>query len=312
MVERVKKFFNRKEKEFFPGQEKGERVIFFIRRHPLSFLGFIAFSVIMIAVPLVMYFFLKGTTLLELNEFGQRLIVVIGSAYVLFILGFFLVGWIDYYLDVVIVTDSRIVDVNQDRLFARSIAEANLADVEDVNAEVKGILNTLFHFGTVYVQTAGTATNFEFKYIPHPYKIAKMIADLHQKAVEEAEMREAVEIGETIAEKENEFNGADIPGDKEKQPKPEDIQYRKGVGIMREKREERERKKEKKLEERKKQYQEGTGWPEMETKKRTDKDSLLKKKQEENSFGKKETENEDKNKGDVGHDDLQKGGEVDL
>jgi len=35
------------EKPFFPGQEKGEKVVFFTRRHPLSFLGMFLFAFFM-------------------------------------------------------------------------------------------------------------------------------------------------------------------------------------------------------------------------------------------------------------------------
>lgn len=200
--------FGQKDKtpKTFPGQEKGEKIYLFLRRHPLSFLGFLLMTIFMILAPFIVYYATTQIGGIEASDLARKIIIVIASAYTLFVLGFFLVGWIDYYLDVVIITNRRLIDINQDRLFARNIAEANLVDVEDVNAEVKGILNTLFHFGTVHVQTAGTLLNFEFKFIPNPYKVAKMIADLHEEAVEEEEKREAREIGETIVEKTGDSN----------------------------------------------------------------------------------------------------------
>ena len=49
------------------------------------------------------------------------------------------------------------------------------------------------------MQTAGTQENFELSHIPNPYRIARKIIDLHERAVAEEEKREAREIGKTIA-----------------------------------------------------------------------------------------------------------------
>jgi hypothetical protein len=184
-------------KDVFPGQIEGEKVLFFTRRHPLSFLGMVAIAIGMLVLPIA-GFFIFGIAGLAISSFGTKLIFAIFGAYILFVMGFFLVAWINYYYDVVIITDNRVVEISQEALFTRRVAEANLVDVEDVNAEVKGILNTLFHFGTVNVQTAGAAENFEFLSLPNPYRISKMISDLHQKTVEESERQEAKEIGRSI------------------------------------------------------------------------------------------------------------------
>lgn len=197
-------FFKMKNKKrlFFPGQEKGEKVIFFTRRHPLSFLGILLFAFFMAVLPFLFYLLLTAMGMISLDPTGQKIMLVLASSYLLFVLGFFLAGWIDYYMDVMILTDSRIVDITQNVLFSRTVAEANLTDIEDVNAEVKGILPTLFHFGTVFVQTAGTARNFEFNSLPDPYGISKMIVDMHQKSLLEEEKRESREIGKSILREE--------------------------------------------------------------------------------------------------------------
>jgi len=202
-----------KKRLFFPGQEKGEKVIFFTRRHPLSFLGMFLFAFFMTVLPFLVYWVVSARGVVELDPTGQKVMIALSGAYLLFVLGFFLAAWIDYYLDIMIVTDSRIVDIAQNVLFSRDVAEANLTDIEDVNAEVRGILPTFFHFGTVFVQTAGTARNFEFKSMPDPYGISRMIVDLHQKSLLKEEKREAREIGESIASRRE--------NDKKEEPKPE-------------------------------------------------------------------------------------------
>lgn len=201
----------------FPGRKKGEKIFLFLHRHPLSFLRFFGIAVAMIIIPLFVVFLLYvaglniDTTSSFLGSFEPfaedppertlELFIVFISSYFLFVWAVFLVGWIDYYLDVSIITNRRLIDINQDRLFARSISECDLVDVEDAKAKVHGVLSTFFHFGDVFVQTAGAQENFELSHVPNPYQIARKIVDLHEQAVAEEEKREAREIGKTIAEK---------------------------------------------------------------------------------------------------------------
>jgi hypothetical protein len=224
-------------KDVFPGQLDSEEVIFFSRKHPLSFAGMVLIAFAMLVLP-VIGIFIYGTTKISLSGFAAQIFAAIIGAYTLFVLGFFLVAWISYYYDVIIVTDCRVVEINQEALFFRKISEANLADIEDVNAEIKGILPTFFHYGTVFIQTAGTAENFEFQFLPRPYKIAKLISDLHEQTVEEAETREAKEIGEVIAKrtpKEQKVSQKEIKPEQEESavipPKFKDIE----AGLRREK-----------------------------------------------------------------------------
>jgi uncharacterized membrane protein YdbT with pleckstrin-like domain len=79
------------------------------------------------------------------------------------------------------VTDRRIVDIEQDGLFHRKISELSLDEIQDVSARVNGPFATLFHYGDVLIQTAGTLPNFIFTAVPHPYRVSKEIADLHDQ-----------------------------------------------------------------------------------------------------------------------------------
>ncbi|PIS42146.1 MAG: hypothetical protein COT24_05000 [Candidatus Kerfeldbacteria bacterium CG08_land_8_20_14_0_20_40_16] len=121
-------------------------------------------------------------------------IILASSAYFLFIWLFFFNHWIDYYLDVWIVTNQRILNIEQEGLFSRTISELNLEMVQDATSEVKGKVATVLNFGNVYVQTAGEEKRFVFEEIPAPRQVASKIIELHQSAVKRAaveEMKEA-------------------------------------------------------------------------------------------------------------------------
>ncbi len=154
-----------------------------IRRHWITYIPLfiiIDFMLIPLAITVV-YTRINASSLDPTTIYA---IIVLGSVYALCVLSLFLFGFVDYYLDVDIVTNERVVDIEQNGFFHRTISELYLEQVEDVTAEVKGVLPTLFNFGNIYIQTAGERENFVFKSVPRPYETAKMIIDLHEAALE--------------------------------------------------------------------------------------------------------------------------------
>jgi len=102
----------------------------------------------------------------------------LGSLYYLYILLFFFNAFLDYYLDVWIVTTKRIINIEQKGLFNRVIAEHELDKIQDVTGEQKGFFATIFSFGDVLVQTAGEVPMFIFRQVDNPFEVAKTINHL--------------------------------------------------------------------------------------------------------------------------------------
>lgn len=98
----------------------------------------------------------------------------------------FFIVWTNYYLDVWIVTDHRIVDIEQFSLFSRDVSEFRLDRVQDLTVEVKGILPTLLNFGDLHVQTAGMHHQFHINDVENPYAVKDRIIKEHDKAVQKA------------------------------------------------------------------------------------------------------------------------------
>lgn len=157
----------------FPGQEANEPIFIFVRRYPLAFLP---------QIGLIIATGLAGVGVIAIlgigNFFSRSEQVLLGSAFIMFMLLFALIEFIDFYFDLDVVTDRRIVDIDQDRLFNRTVSELLLDDIQDVKANSKGILATLFDFGNISIQTAGSLPNFLFHDVKHPKEIAAMIIDL--------------------------------------------------------------------------------------------------------------------------------------
>lgn len=88
------------------------------------------------------------------------------AVYLMVILLFTFFSWMDYYLDMWIVTEKRVINIDQQGLFSREISEVPMANIQDVTIHVIGLVETMLGFGTVRIQTAGER-EFTIDDIPH-------------------------------------------------------------------------------------------------------------------------------------------------
>jgi uncharacterized membrane protein YdbT with pleckstrin-like domain len=161
-------------------KQKGyEHIVFILRRHWLILLRSLLLYVILFALPVGFYFALSFLfpALLGGPVFYSLLILAAGSYY-LSVWLFFFTAILDYYLDTWVVSNDRIINIEQLGLFDRTVSELDLYKVQDVTSEVKGIFPTVFNYGNVLIQTAGTEQKFIFEQIPNPHEVRKKIVDL--------------------------------------------------------------------------------------------------------------------------------------
>lgn len=157
----------------------GEKVEFSLRRHPIVFLGPTCIFLILLALPFVARaIFLHDGPLQLANPLANIGVVLLASIYFLGIWIFYFSEFMDYYLDISIITNDRILDIEQKGLFGRSISELDLTRVQDVHSEIKGIVPTLLNYGVVEVQTAATEENFIFEQVPHPHLVRQRILEM--------------------------------------------------------------------------------------------------------------------------------------
>ena len=82
---------------------------------------------------------------------------------------------------VFIITDRRIIDVDQRGMFSRVVSEAVYAVIADVSYSVRGVLPTVFRFGNVMIQTHGSAVNLEVYRVHRPNMVHDLVNDLRHE-----------------------------------------------------------------------------------------------------------------------------------
>lgn len=167
----------------FQGKKPNEPVVMLLRRHKVALgkqvLGFSSGAVLIG----VAYFLLRNYTewFTDTTSIAYGTVVIVMSLVILYLLLFMYHAWVDYYLDIWIVTNERIIATDQRGLFHRVTSELRLDRIQDVSSTTRGIFATLFKYGTVRVRTASEADKFFFNEIAHPEIVARKILELHEQ-----------------------------------------------------------------------------------------------------------------------------------
>jgi uncharacterized membrane protein YdbT with pleckstrin-like domain len=84
-------------------------------------------------------------------------------------------------LDIIIITNSRVIGIEQLSTLSRTVTECSLDRVQEVNAHTAGILQTIFGFGDVHIRTASETSNMIIKYSPDPIENSRRINNIIQE-----------------------------------------------------------------------------------------------------------------------------------
>ncbi len=177
----------------FPTQRPNEKVVLLLRRHWTVIAQDLVQLIAALCLPPVIL-----TVLILFSDFsfipgtlGFILIIELLSIYFLFTFLFYFENFVDYHLDIWVVTDQRIVSIEQNGLFRRVISEVNILQIQDVTSEVNGGLQTFLDFGQVYIQTAGQTARFIFEEVAHSAEVAKVVLQVHDRAVKMRDIEQA-------------------------------------------------------------------------------------------------------------------------
>ena len=135
---------------------------------------------IIFLIPFFAYIFISGNEItlgnqIILLELETSLFIFIASAWTLLIWMRAVGVWTDYYLDVWMVTDKRIIDIEQKSFFHRQTSVFRIERIQDITIETRGIIATLLNFGDIHVQTAGESQEFVMLGIANPKYVRRII-----------------------------------------------------------------------------------------------------------------------------------------
>jgi hypothetical protein len=160
--------------------ESDEKIITTVRMHWLI----ITLEILAIAFVGLIPFLLGISTLFFPTESTVRIMMSDYFIYFVFFSCIWLVYttiatisvWTHYYLDLWIITDRRIIVIDQVHFFNRKVSSFRLERLQDIKVRISGIIPTLFNYGTIRAQTASAAeSNFTSPALPDPRNLQALI-----------------------------------------------------------------------------------------------------------------------------------------
>ncbi len=103
------------------------------------------------------------------------------SLYWIIFLTFILINWINDELDIFIITDSRVISIEQISALSRRVTECSLDRVQEVNAHTAGVFQTIFGFWDVHIHTASETSNMIVNFAPDPIENCRRINNIIQE-----------------------------------------------------------------------------------------------------------------------------------
>lgn len=153
-------------------QMQNEEVLLLMRKHPVTQIKWIVIAIFLVFLPFLFSY------VPFFNFLPARLHVILLLGWFLMILGFSIEAFLDWFYNIYIVTNERVIDCDFNSLLFKNISTAKLDKVEDITVTNKGYLGSIFDYGTVLIQTAGAVDEFEFEDTPHPSRVSAFINDL--------------------------------------------------------------------------------------------------------------------------------------
>lgn len=153
----------------------GEQVLFEGRKHWITLLITGIGLTMAAAFPLIV---IVGVYAAVPQLFEGNLLLALMSLYCMWLLMLWVAlfySWTDYYLDIWIVTDQKLVDIDQSGFFRRKVSTLHLEKVQDATVSVKGLIPTWLDYGDVVVQSAGTEHEFIIKGVARPYDMKEAV-----------------------------------------------------------------------------------------------------------------------------------------
>ncbi len=162
----------------FEDQRPDEEIIFVTKRHPWVLARFGLATIISVILLVLSYSF-----------FGFSRVTIILLLLIILSLAFYgFLQWFIYNNYLYILSNQRIIVIEQHGFFSRRVVEAELDKIQNVSIEVKGAMKTLINFGDILMRTAGMEPVIVLKNIDNPYQVqqkiikyCKKISDIEKK-----------------------------------------------------------------------------------------------------------------------------------
>ncbi len=93
--------------------------------------------------------------------------------------------WKIWYYSIMLATDKRLVIVDQKGMFDRQVSQVELDKINDISYRKRGLVQTIFNIGTLYIQISGSLERTEIYNILDPALCQKELFAIKNESLRE-------------------------------------------------------------------------------------------------------------------------------
>lgn len=146
----------------------GEKVMAVIKRHWIIYVMLWVFFIIWIVVSITLFAVLWFSLLWNITN----------VVFWLFFSVFLYIEWLNHELDMYIITDNRVIWIDQISFLNRTVSECNLWQVQEVNSKTSWLLANILNYWTLSIQTAWNTTTLKMDFAPDSMQAARKILNI--------------------------------------------------------------------------------------------------------------------------------------
>lgn len=162
----------------FYGEDADEQIVLVLRRSLITNFRWLFLGIIALLAPWVFSTVLIVLGDTSIKDVPYSLTFIGISLWILFWSAYLYVNFLNWFYNVHIVTNWRIVDMDFSGFLHRDITEAPLRTIQDVTHQISGFVPVIFNYGHIIIQTAGENQQIDFHNVPKPARAADIISDL--------------------------------------------------------------------------------------------------------------------------------------
>lgn len=149
-----------------------EKVLLVLKRHWIA-LVYVFWYVAFLVISVLFVLSFKNFPILWTN-----FINIVLTIYISVFLIFIYINWMRYELDIFIITNRRIIGLEEISFLNRRLSECSLDKVQEVNAQTSWLLSSLLNYWLVTIRTASEISDIKMEILPDAFDSARTISNL--------------------------------------------------------------------------------------------------------------------------------------
>lgn len=145
-----------------------EEILIVIKRHWIVYVMVWLFFAVGLVTSIILFVVLWFTFI-----WGMTNIV-----FWLFFSIFLYIEWLNHELDMYVISNNRVIWVDQVSFLNREVSECNLWQVQEVNSKTSGFFANMFNYWTLSIQTAWNKTTLQMDFAPDSMQEARKILNI--------------------------------------------------------------------------------------------------------------------------------------